>query len=125
VNGIKFWCYVAGHVLGACMFMVEIAGVRVLYTGDFSRLEDRHLCAAEIPNLSPDVLISVQKIIIGKELIQINMINGLKNTNKFTSLIQLKLRNQPMALKSTKAVKNVNVDSPQLCMKLWPAVVDA
>lgn len=33
VNGIKFWCYVAGHVLGACMFMVEIAGVRTLYTG--------------------------------------------------------------------------------------------
>ncbi|VDP39762.1 unnamed protein product [Soboliphyme baturini] len=25
VNGIKFWCYVAGHVLGACMFMIEIA----------------------------------------------------------------------------------------------------
>uniref|UniRef100_A0A914HRZ5 Cleavage and polyadenylation specificity factor n=1 Tax=Globodera rostochiensis TaxID=31243 RepID=A0A914HRZ5_GLORO len=57
VNGIKFWCYVAGHVLGACMFMVEIAGVRTLYTGDFSRLEDRHLCAAELPNVSPDVMI--------------------------------------------------------------------
>lgn len=36
-NGIKFWAYNAGHVLGAAMFMVEIAGVRVLYTGDFSR----------------------------------------------------------------------------------------
>ncbi|KAF7638119.1 hypothetical protein Mgra_00002347 [Meloidogyne graminicola] len=58
VNGIKFWCYVAGHVLGACMFMLEIAGVRILYTGDFSRLEDRHLCSAEVPNVSPDVLIS-------------------------------------------------------------------
>lgn len=57
VNGIKFWCYVAGHVLGACMFMIEIAGVRILYTGDFSRLEDRHLCSAELPNISPDVLI--------------------------------------------------------------------
>lgn len=58
VNGIKFWCYVAGHVLGAAMFMVEIAGIRILYTGDFSRLEDRHLCAAELPNLSPDIMIS-------------------------------------------------------------------
>ena len=29
LNGIKFWCYHAGHVLGACMFMIEIAGVRV------------------------------------------------------------------------------------------------
>ena len=25
-KGIKFWCYNAGHVLGAAMFMVEIAG---------------------------------------------------------------------------------------------------
>lgn len=49
-NGIKFWCYNAGHVLGAAMFMVEIAGVRILYTGDFSRQEDRHLMAAEIPD---------------------------------------------------------------------------
>uniref|UniRef100_A0A1I7Y2D0 Lactamase_B domain-containing protein n=1 Tax=Steinernema glaseri TaxID=37863 RepID=A0A1I7Y2D0_9BILA len=24
VNGIRFWCYVAGHVLGASMFMIEI-----------------------------------------------------------------------------------------------------
>lgn len=28
------------------MFMIEIAGVRILYTGDFSRQEDRHLMAA-------------------------------------------------------------------------------
>lgn len=60
VNGIKFWSYVAGHVLGACMFMIEIAGVKILYTGDFSRLEDRHLCAAELPSVSPDVLICVR-----------------------------------------------------------------
>lgn len=29
VNGIKFWCYHAGHVLGAAMIMIEIAGVKV------------------------------------------------------------------------------------------------
>ena len=29
VNGIKFWAYTAGHVLGAAMFMLEIAGVKV------------------------------------------------------------------------------------------------
>ena len=40
------------HVLGAAMFMIEIAGVRVLYTGDFSREEDRHLMAAELPSAS-------------------------------------------------------------------------
>lgn len=57
VNGIKFWCYTAGHVLGAAMFAVDIAGVRVLYTGDYSREEDRHLCAAEVPPFSPDLCI--------------------------------------------------------------------
>ncbi|XP_046860569.1 cleavage and polyadenylation specificity factor subunit 3-like [Xenia sp. Carnegie-2017] len=58
VNGVKFWCYHAGHVLGAAMFMIEIAGVKILYTGDFSREEDRHLMAAEIPNVTPDILIT-------------------------------------------------------------------
>ncbi|KAL9448410.1 hypothetical protein AB3S75_015818 [Citrus x aurantiifolia] len=57
VNGIKFWCFTAGHVLGAAMFMVDIAGVRVLYTGDYSREEDRHLRAAELPQFSPDICI--------------------------------------------------------------------
>lgn len=57
VNGIRFWCYTAGHVLGAAMFMVDIAGVRILYTGDYSREEDRHLRAAETPQFSPDICI--------------------------------------------------------------------
>uniref|UniRef100_A0A0D9W1I5 Metallo-beta-lactamase domain-containing protein n=1 Tax=Leersia perrieri TaxID=77586 RepID=A0A0D9W1I5_9ORYZ len=57
VNGIRFWCYTAGHVLGAAMFMVDIAGVRILYTGDYSREEDRHLRAAELPQFSPDICI--------------------------------------------------------------------
>lgn len=57
VDGIKFRPFYAAHVLGAAMFMVEIAGVRILYTGDFSREEDRHLKEAEIPPFSPDVLI--------------------------------------------------------------------
>eukprot|EP00501_MAST-03F_sp_TOSAG23-6_P000501 GSMAST32.ASY1.ANO1.515.1 assembled CDS len=54
VAGIRFWAYQAGHVLGAAMFAVEIAGIRVLYTGDYSRGEDRHLKAAEIPDFSPE-----------------------------------------------------------------------
>jgi len=33
--------------------------IQILYTGDFSRQEDRHLMAAEIPSISPDVLIIV------------------------------------------------------------------
>lgn len=55
-RGIKFWCYNAGHVLGAAMFMIEIAGVKILYTGDYSRREDRHLMSAEIPEVKPDIL---------------------------------------------------------------------
>ncbi|KAI0986734.1 hypothetical protein GJ496_009958 [Pomphorhynchus laevis] len=57
VNGIKFWCYHAGHVLGAAMFAIEIDGTQILYTGDFSREEDRHLMSAEIPMIKPSVLI--------------------------------------------------------------------
>lgn len=57
INGIKFECFQAGHVLGAAMFMIEIAGVKILYTGDFSREEDRHLKAAEQPPTNPDILI--------------------------------------------------------------------
>ncbi|CAN0407921.1 unnamed protein product, partial [Phaeothamnion confervicola] len=56
-EGIRFWCYNAGHVLGAAMFMIEVAGARVLYTGDYSMEEDRHLMRAEVPSMSPDVLI--------------------------------------------------------------------
>ncbi|OAO12724.1 cleavage and polyadenylation specificity factor subunit 3 [Blastocystis sp. ATCC 50177/Nand II] len=57
-NGIKITCFQAGHVLGAAMFCVEIDSVRVLYTGDFSREEDRHLPAAEIPPFHPNVVIA-------------------------------------------------------------------
>lgn len=57
VNGIKIRAFYAAHVLGGAMFLIEIAGIRVLYTGDYSREEDRHLKAAEIPPFRPDVLI--------------------------------------------------------------------
>ena len=57
VDGIKFTAFNAGHVLGAAMFLVEISGVKVLYTGDYSREEDRHLKAAENPNTPLEVLI--------------------------------------------------------------------
>lgn len=57
INGIKFTAFHAGHVLGAAMFQIEIAGVRVLFTGDYSRELDRHLNSAEVPPLPSDVLI--------------------------------------------------------------------
>jgi len=56
-KGLKFYALNAGHVLGAAMFMIEIGGRTVLYTGDYSMEEDRHLMAAEKPSVKPDVLI--------------------------------------------------------------------
>ena len=47
--------YRAGHVLGACMFEIEIAGMRLLYTGDYSRVPDRHLSAADTPQQPPHI----------------------------------------------------------------------
>lgn len=58
VEGIRFTAYHAGHVLGACMYMVEIGGLKVLFTGDYSREEDRHLKVAEVPPTKPDILIT-------------------------------------------------------------------
>ncbi|XP_006460662.1 hypothetical protein AGABI2DRAFT_203789 [Agaricus bisporus var. bisporus H97] len=55
--GVSFIPYHAGHVLGACMFLIDIAGLKILYTGDYSREEDRHLIKAELPPIRPDVLV--------------------------------------------------------------------
>merc|ERR1719204_1947731 len=57
VNGIKFQAFYAGHVLGAAMFQIEIGDVKILYTGDYSMYDDRHLRGAEIPSESPDILL--------------------------------------------------------------------
>lgn len=56
---VRFTSFAAGHVLGACMFLIEVAGARVLYTGDYSTEEDRHLVPAKVPNWErpPDVMI--------------------------------------------------------------------
>jgi len=58
-SGLKFHALNAGHVLGAAMFFIEIGGRTVLYTGDYSMEEDRHLMAAELPkyHVQPDLLI--------------------------------------------------------------------
>ncbi|KAK4047153.1 endoribonuclease ysh1 [Microbotryomycetes sp. JL201] len=58
-SSVRFTSFAAGHVLGACMFLIEIAGARVLYTGDYSTEEDRHLVPAKVPiwEKKPDVMI--------------------------------------------------------------------
>ena len=41
------------------MFVIEIAGLKILFTGDYSREDDRHLVSAEIPRgIKIDVLIT-------------------------------------------------------------------
>ncbi|SMQ47566.1 unnamed protein product [Zymoseptoria tritici ST99CH_1A5] len=58
-NGIRFTPYPAGHVLGACMYLIEIAGLNILFTGDYSRETDRHLIPAAVPrNVKIDCLIT-------------------------------------------------------------------
>lgn len=37
------------------MFMVEIDGMRLLYTGDYSRAADRHMSAADLPSPKPHI----------------------------------------------------------------------
>jgi integrator complex subunit 11 len=43
--------YYAGHVLGAVMFHVEVAGLSVFYTGDFNTQSQHHLGVADVPFL--------------------------------------------------------------------------
>ncbi|GAB7359849.1 hypothetical protein MBLNU230_g7377t1 [Neophaeotheca triangularis] len=58
-NGIRFTPFPAGHVLGACMYLIEIAGLNILFTGDYSREDDRHLTPATLPpNTRVDCLIT-------------------------------------------------------------------
>jgi len=57
-KGIRFRCFPAGHVLGAAMFDVNIAGQKILYTGDFSCTDDRHLLPAKVPtDYHPDCVV--------------------------------------------------------------------
>ena len=59
ISSIRITPYPAGHVLGAAMFLIEIAGLKILFTGDYSREDDRHLVSAEVPkNVKVDVLIT-------------------------------------------------------------------
>ncbi|KAL9627533.1 MAG: hypothetical protein Q9164_007579, partial [Protoblastenia rupestris] len=59
IASIRITPYPAGHALGACMYLIEIAGLNILFTGDYSREDDRHLIPASVPpNTSIDVLIT-------------------------------------------------------------------
>ena len=57
-KNMRVTAFYAGHVLGAVMFCVEFKGVKVVYTGDFSSVADRHLKGAQIDPIRPQILIS-------------------------------------------------------------------
>lgn len=83
VDGIQFTAYHAGHVLGAAMYLIEISGLRILFTGDYSRETDRHLHIAEVPPEKPDILIcestygtGMHQSRIEKESRLLNLVHG-------------------------------------------------
>ncbi|KAJ8910178.1 hypothetical protein NQ315_002898 [Exocentrus adspersus] len=51
INDLKITALNAGHVLGAAMFMIQASSSLILYTGDYSREEDRHLKMADLPSV--------------------------------------------------------------------------
>eukprot|EP00871_Galdieria_phlegrea_P001812 jgi/Galph1/2631/GphlegSOOS_G1306.1 len=51
-------CYLAGHVLGALMYSITVEDKNIIYTGDFSTASTFHLCGAQVPQLTPDILIT-------------------------------------------------------------------
>ncbi|KAJ3355986.1 Cleavage and polyadenylation specificity factor subunit 3 [Entophlyctis luteolus] len=71
VDGIKFTPFHAGHVLGAAMFLVEIAGVKVLYTGDYSSGQSRELLELWCPDKRNGVIIPgyVVEGTLGKQIL--------------------------------------------------------
>lgn len=55
---LRCTAYYAGHVMGAAMFHCQTGSSSILYTGDYNMVADRHLGAAKVPRLMPDVMIS-------------------------------------------------------------------
>ncbi|KAJ2515743.1 Integrator complex subunit 11 [Coemansia sp. RSA 1939] len=55
---LELRAYYAGHVLGAAMVYARCGNESVVYTGDYNMTPDRHLGAAWIDKVRPDVLIT-------------------------------------------------------------------
>lgn len=78
ISSIRITPYPAGHVLGAAMFLIEIAGLNVFFTGDYSREEDRHLVSAEVPRgVKIDVLITESTYGIASHVPRVERENSL------------------------------------------------
>jgi len=57
-SDLEIKAYYAGHVLGAAMFLIRVREESVVYTGDYNMAPDRHLGAAWIDKVRPDLLIT-------------------------------------------------------------------
>ncbi|KAJ2809507.1 Integrator complex subunit 11 [Coemansia guatemalensis] len=55
---LELRAYYAGHVLGAAMIYARCGSESVVYTGDYNMTPDRHLGAAWIEKVRPDILIT-------------------------------------------------------------------
>ena len=53
---VRVWY--ASHVLGAGIWEVSVGPQRVVYSGDYNMVADRHLSAAYVPRLQPDLFVS-------------------------------------------------------------------
>ncbi|CAD2093097.1 cleavage and polyadenylation specificity factor, putative [Plasmodium vinckei brucechwatti] len=58
LGDISITPYYAGHVLGACMYRLEVNNISVIYTGDYNTIPDKHLGSTKIPVLTPEIFIS-------------------------------------------------------------------
>ena len=88
------------------MFQIEIAGVNVLYTGDYSREEDRHLVMAEVPPVRPDVMICESTF--GVHTLQPRKEKEEQFTcERFASLDHLKREERLMLSRSLALVTNI------------------
>lgn len=57
-DGITIRVWYASHVLGAGIWEVRVGPQTVVYSGDYNTVADRHLGAAYVPRLRPDLFIS-------------------------------------------------------------------
>ena len=54
---IKVTRFYAEPALGACMFLIDINGYKITYTGDSNTIIEKHLSGVYIPKIFPDILI--------------------------------------------------------------------
>ena len=57
-DGITLRVWYASHVLGAGIWEVRVGDQTVVYSGDYNTVADRHLGAAYVPRLGPDLFIT-------------------------------------------------------------------